>query len=359
MSRAVVARRSATGLTKTDRAYRTSVGTLRSRLKQFRAVLAAGLGAGCVAGCAAGSPMDLLDGQAALVPTGSLDEAGKQAPKTRTGRRGSALAVLRSIQATKGKVAAFAASDELVKKFPNDRPLAEHRALLALEIGRPKTAETYLRQLAKSENAHWRVHSALGAALSAQGQHKAAVAALERGLKNSPDNPVLLNNLAMAHALAGRTKEAERTLAKAEATAKTRGEQRRIRHNRALIAGLSGRYSSYRKIAATALPRDDVDRNVAILRGLKPRVIAPGTPDEAGGQPARGSKATAEKSRPPEPEPLQASTGKPIDTKDLKPVTPNAPKPTPSEGTPEIKVSDASMAGASAKASTAKPDGIR
>ena len=92
---------------------------------------------------------------------------------------------------------------------PDNIAISQQRALLTLEVGDIDRAERLLRKVVAKSPGDWRLHSALGAALAAKGNHKAAVVAFGKALKLSPGQPAILNNLAMSHAMAGNLAKAE------------------------------------------------------------------------------------------------------------------------------------------------------
>lgn len=236
------------------------------RLPPVAVLIASGLLASLLGGCASSN---LLSSSLAPAETGSI----KSSARKRAAKR-SAVALVQSVQATKGKAAAFQTSKKLVKELPEDRGLAQYHGLLALDLGDAKTAERVLARLASDGHSDWRTHSALGSAIAAQGRRKAALKSFKKALALSPENPVVLNNMAIAYAMTGETKMALHYLAKAERHATTKSAHRKIVQNTALMAGLEGRFEDYRRMARTAMPRGDVDRNVVALRKFKPRKVA-------------------------------------------------------------------------------------
>ena len=97
-----------------------------------------------------------------------------------------AAAYARGLKST-GKLAeALAVIERTKENNAGNRDLAFAAALLQLELGRAKLAQTTLAQLAASGDQDWRVHSALGIATSSQGQQAAAQKHFAKALQLSP-----------------------------------------------------------------------------------------------------------------------------------------------------------------------------
>jgi Flp pilus assembly protein TadD len=86
-----------------------------------------------------------------------------------------------------------------------------------------------------------------------------------KALALSPDQPSVLNNLALSYALDGNSAEAEQLLRKAQRGA---GQTPKMQENLALVLGLRGRYDEVRSAGQAALPPAKADQNVAYLREL-------------------------------------------------------------------------------------------
>lgn len=111
----------------------------------------------------------------------------------------------------------------------------------------------------------WDVHSALGVALDASGRFGEAAEAYAQALALSPDNPRILNNLALSQALDGRLDDAIATLKRAADHPKA-GSQ--IRQNLAMLLALKGDEAQAEKLVRQDLPADMARNNTAILRAL-------------------------------------------------------------------------------------------
>jgi Flp pilus assembly protein TadD len=175
------------------------------------------------------------------------------------------LAHARALRANDAKPDALALLDRGAIGKPSDRRLLLERGLLALELGDAAKAEKLLRQAHDPKAPDWRLHSALGAALASRGKQQEAQIELAKALALAPDQPSVLNNLALSYALDGKAAEAEQLLRKAQRSA---GRTPQVQENLALVLGLRGRYEEARSAGQAALPPVKAEQNVAYLRAL-------------------------------------------------------------------------------------------
>jgi Flp pilus assembly protein TadD len=193
------------------------------------------------------------------------DLAAAAAHQTNPTDPDAALAHARALRANNAKPEALAVLDRAAATKPGDRRLHLERGLLALELGDAVTAEKLLRQAHDPKAPDWRLHSALGAALASRGKQQEAQLQLAKALALAPDQPSVLNNLALSYALDGKVAEAEQLLRKAQRSA---GRTSQMQENLALVLGLRGRYEEARSAGQVALPLAKAEQNVAYLREL-------------------------------------------------------------------------------------------
>ena len=140
------------------------------------------------------------------------------------------LAAARILRRQGDKSGALALLDQGASAAPNDARLFRDRGLLALELGAVSRARDHLQHAVASGSRDWQTHSALGTALAASGKQKDAQRHFAEALKQAPDNPVVLNNLALSLALDGRRGEAEQMLRRASA-GKDKASEARVAQN--------------------------------------------------------------------------------------------------------------------------------
>lgn len=200
-------------------------------------------------------------------------------PNRATSNVADNLAQARKLRLAGQRLAALRLLDQTAANHPDNVALMEQRGLLALEIGQLAKAQKLLNLAARHNERDWRLKSALGAAMAAQGQHKSAITQLRAALRLSPGNPAILNNLALSYATAGNLKDAERVLRRVVAK-KARGEQlRRANQNLALVLGLQGKHAEARRVASSTLPAATASENVAYLRRLSSNVRVSRAPE--------------------------------------------------------------------------------
>jgi Flp pilus assembly protein TadD len=136
-----------------------------------------------------------------------------------------------------------------------------------LKLGRSDRALPMLEIAAADPSASWQTLSAVGSAYDQQGRYQLAREKYQAALKQSPDQPSVLNNYAMSFSLEGNLPKAESTLRNAMNKPGSQSFQR-IRQNLALVVGLQGRFDEARKIASEDLPPAQVEANLAYLQDM-------------------------------------------------------------------------------------------
>ncbi|MBA2126646.1 hypothetical protein DLM45_10495 [Hyphomicrobium methylovorum] len=147
----------------------------------------------------------------------------------------------------------------------NDPQLAGEYGRLALELDQVNVASQLLAAADDPTKPDWRVVSARGTVLAKQGKYGEAIPYYERALTIAPDNPSVMSNLAMAHAMMGDPKTAEQILRQASTT---QGATPKVRENLALVLGLQGRYEESKSIASSVLQTDVASANASYLKQM-------------------------------------------------------------------------------------------
>lgn len=227
--------------------------------------------AGCAQDAASLGPLALTDPAAsagAPVETASISPSRPAAPAGPDldvkPEVASAIREARALRGAGKKAEALARLD----RTPNadkDLALLGERGLMALELGELAKAETLLKKAQNASKPDWRMQSALGAALSANGRQQDAQVQFAKALAHAPDQPSILNNLALSYALDGKHEEAERILRQAAG----KGGDAQTRQNLALILGLKGKVDEARQLTEQSLPPDKARSNVAYFEKLK------------------------------------------------------------------------------------------
>jgi Flp pilus assembly protein TadD len=136
-----------------------------------------------------------------------------------------------------------------------------------LKLGHSDRALPMLEIAAADPSASWQTFSATGSAYDQQGRYQLAREKYQGALRLSPDEPSVMNNLAMSYSLEGNLPKAENILRDAMNKPGSKSFQR-IRQNLALVVGLQGRFDEARKIASEDLPPDQVEANLKYLQDM-------------------------------------------------------------------------------------------
>lgn len=212
---------------------------------------------------ACSSTSDLLPSSAFLASNDAKSDAATQDPaeelrkatdywgkeyKAKPENKTAALSYARNLKAMKDKRMALNVLQDAATYHSKDPELMGELGRLALEFDQLSVAQRALDIADVPDKPDWKVISARGTVLAKQGQHKAAIPYFERALALAPNQPSVMNNLAMANAMSGDAAKAEQILrtvaARVDAPAK-------VNQNLALVLGLQGKYEES-KIAGSA-----------------------------------------------------------------------------------------------------------
>lgn len=182
-----------------------------------------------------------------------------------TAKGSTALAEVHALRTAGRNNDALQRLEKVTSEDGNNLDLQKTRAMLALEVGHLKKAEELLHRAISRDKNDWRLYSALGTALSAQGRQQDAQIAYAKALELSPNNAAVLNNLALSYALDAKRKEAEALLRRIAESEAPKAHKDRARQNLALLLGLTGQMSEARKISETVMPRAEASANMQIL----------------------------------------------------------------------------------------------
>jgi Flp pilus assembly protein TadD len=223
-----------------------------------------------------GAAAPISDPDAASKATGAglakaTETAGKEFAKAPRDAE-KALAYARGLKAMGEKRQALAVLQRAALFNAGHRGLASEYGRLALEFDQISLAQKLLETADDPAKPDWRVISARGTVLAKQGSYREAIPLYERALSLAPDQPSILNNLALAQAMQGHADRAESLLRRAAAAD---GKDSRVNQNLALVLGLQGKYDEAKTVAARDLPADSAAANVDYVRRmvkLEPRV---------------------------------------------------------------------------------------
>ncbi len=164
-------------------------------------------------------------------------------------------------------------AEKVYLKIPKDSPdymdAQEGIALVALYKGDFDKAGKKLSQILTKDEKRWRTLNGLGILLVERGTYDDAIAYFERSLKYSNNNPSVLNNIGLTHAINNEPKAATRYLLQAaEATLPKSPRRKNIDMNLALVMGIFGDEKAAKKILSEHLDEASISNNLGLYAYL-------------------------------------------------------------------------------------------
>lgn len=147
----------------------------------------------------------------------------------------------------------------------NDRDIASAYGKILAINGKFAEALKVLEGAQNPQVPDWKLMSAEAAVLDQMGNHERARSLYYQALKIMPNEPSLLNNLALSHLLSHELPEAEYTLRKASALPDA---DSRVRQNLALVLGLQGKFEEAEQVARSEMDPRQAEANIAYLRQM-------------------------------------------------------------------------------------------
>jgi Flp pilus assembly protein TadD len=190
----------------------------------------------------------------------------------------------RALRELQQKQQAVAVLQTAALKNPQSQPLLGEYGRALADVGEFKQALEVLSRAHTPDKPNWRVLMAQGAVLDQMGQPEQARGYYDAALKLQPENPAILSNLALSHALANELETAEALLRRAQANPRA---TMRVRQNLALVLALQGKYDEAQDVASRDLSREQSTENITYIREMMSRPAAPGKPAGAGSGKAR------------------------------------------------------------------------
>ena len=176
----------------------------------------------------------------------------------------NALNYARNLKAMGQQQQAMAALQQAAAYHGQSKELAGEYGRLALELDQVKTAKPLLAFADDAAKPDWRVVSARGTVLAKEGSYKDAIPYFERAMALSNSHPSVMNNLAMAHAMAGEPERSEQILR----TAAVKGGNAKVRQNLALVLGLQGKYDEATVVASKETSPTVAQADTALVRQM-------------------------------------------------------------------------------------------
>lgn len=156
-------------------------------------------------------------------------------------------------------------ADATLLAKPNDVTVVAEVGKVRLASGQLPNAVALLQRAVDLDPADWKSRSALGVAYDRQGDSVKAEESYRAALGISPNNPVVLNNLALSRVLANDLAGARELLQRAVDSSRA---DVRVRQNLALLYALSGNMAQAEALTLQDLPPDLARATLAYYREL-------------------------------------------------------------------------------------------
>jgi Flp pilus assembly protein TadD/cell division protein FtsN len=175
----------------------------------------------------------------------------------------------RSLRALGRATEAEAVVERALKTSKRSSSLLAEAGKVRLSLGKAMPAIDSLSRAEALGAQGWDIYTALGVAYDRVGMFDQAEARYQKALDLSPDNAVVLNNLALSRAQSGDLDKAIEHLRRASALPEATP---RMRQNLALFLALKGDMKAAEDLVKQDLPPKDVETNMAYYRQLRARV---------------------------------------------------------------------------------------
>ncbi|MDR3376454.1 MAG: tetratricopeptide repeat protein [Ancalomicrobiaceae bacterium] len=179
--------------------------------------------------------------------------------------RDNAIAYAQALRANDQSAQAVAVLQEQMLKNPKDTAIASAYGKALASNGDFDQALKVVRAANSPTNPDWRLLSAEGAILDQLGDSAGARGAYSTALKIAPEEPTLLNNLALSYLLTNNLQQADALLRRAVASPRA---DSRIRQNLALVLGLEGKFAEADQVARQEMSPDQAAANLAYLKSM-------------------------------------------------------------------------------------------
>jgi Flp pilus assembly protein TadD len=204
---------------------------------------------------------------AASLPKSELEKAteywGKKYKEKPTDLE-PALSYAKNLKAMGERQQALAIIQQAAVYHGQDKGLASEYGRLALELDQISVAKQMLAVADDPLAPDWRVISARGTIFAKEGKYKEAIPLYERALMLSQEQTSVMNNLAMAYAMAGEANKAEDVLRRIEA----KGGNAKSRQNLALVLGLQGKFEESKAISAQTIGAESANADTDYLKRM-------------------------------------------------------------------------------------------
>ena len=158
--------------------------------------------------------------------------------------------------------------EQLYKEKPTDVSVMEGRGLTLMAAGRTADAGRQLAEVIEKDPKRWRSLNALGILFVTKNMIPEAMAYYTEALKQSPDNPAILNNVGLSQAVDKNYSRAFEAFEQGVRVSKTDAQRKQISLNMAMVYGISGDLETAKEIASKFLEGPALDNNLGLYAHL-------------------------------------------------------------------------------------------
>lgn len=158
--------------------------------------------------------------------------------------------------------------EELMKADASHLDAQEGYGLALMQSAKPVDAGRVFADIMKRDAKRWRTLNALGILFVNKNMIPEAMAYYTEALKYSPDNPAVLNNVALSQAADGHYARAFDSFEQAARVATNEVQRQQITLNMAMVYGISGDLETARTVASKYLQGPALDNNLGLYAHL-------------------------------------------------------------------------------------------
>ncbi len=158
--------------------------------------------------------------------------------------------------------------EQLVKEHPDHLDAQEDYGIALMQTGKTVDAGRIFADIMKQDAKRWRTLNALGILFVNKNMIPEAMAYFTEALKQSADNPAILNNVALAQAADRQYARAFDSFEQALRVSGTDLQRKQISLNMAMVYGISGDLDTARDVASKYLSGPALDNNLGLYAHL-------------------------------------------------------------------------------------------
>ncbi|ODT73232.1 MAG: hypothetical protein ABS75_00705 [Pelagibacterium sp. SCN 63-23] len=235
-------------------------------MRTWRPLLLAGIAALALSACASnrgqmGADHAMVTAEQGLASLPELTARYRANPKD----RGVVIQYAAALRAAGQPQQAAAAIEQAMASNPQDASLSVAYAKALTAAGRFDQSLSVLQNVIRPDAPDWNALLVKGATLDQMGRNDEARSVYRQAAVLAPGEASIETNLGLSYAMTNELPQAEQHLRRA---VQMQGATSKTRQNLALVIGLQGRFAESRALYAAELPPEQVEANMAYVRGL-------------------------------------------------------------------------------------------